>query len=253
MGKSRAEQPEYQRVAAAIRRGIRENRWEEGKPLPTDAELERQFHVSRQTVRRAYLDLVGEGLVYRVPGRGTFATPSYLRYRRPFETVDDLLSLSQDTELEIVEPLAGAFEARAAGELRLESRLMYGVQFLRRHNGTVFCYTSVHLPPAVGSLIENVETFTTRGARTTETVIGALASHGVQIAGAEQSMTAIAAGPATAELLGCPPGHPLLHAERLYLDPAGRPVEWAVSDFLPEHYTHRLHLGRRPATTPEGP
>ena len=50
--------------------------------------------------------------------------------------------------------------------------------------------------------------------------------------------------------LGCDVGHPLLHVERLYIDVSGRPVEWAASDFLPEHYTHRLHLGRRAVPSP---
>lgn len=241
----RVDEPEYRRLATGLRRDIQDHRWSEDQALPTDGELEDQFKVSRQTVRRAYLELVNEGLVYRVPGRGTFITPSHLRYRRPFETVDDLLALSTDTELETVEPLVGTFDARAAVELQLETRLMYGMRFFRRHSGTVFCHTSVHLPPTVGVLLEHDADFTEPGVRTTQTVIGALAAKGVQISGAEQSTTAHAASPLLAQRLGCPEGHPLLHVERLYVEASGRPVEWAVSDFLPEHYTHRLHLGRR--------
>lgn len=246
----RAEQPGYRRLAAALRDEISDQRWAEGETMPTDEELGERFGVSRQTVRRAYLDLVNEGLVYRVPGRGTFITPSHLRYHRAFETVDDLLALSQDTELEIVEPLGGTFDARAAAELQLSSRLMYGLRFVRRHLGTLFCHTSVHLPPEVGRIIDGEVAFAETGTQSTRTVIGALAEHGVQISGAEQSMTARAADETDVERLGCPLGHPLLHVERLYVDVSGRPVEWAVSDFLPEHYTHRLHLGRRAAPSP---
>lgn len=47
-----------------------------------------------------------------------------------------------------------------------------------------------------------------------------------------------------AERLQAPSGSPLLHIERLYRDGAGHPVELAISDFLPEHYSHRLRLGR---------
>lgn len=247
---TRPEQPGYRRLAAALRDEIRGQRWAEGETLPTDEELGARFNVSRQTVRRAYLDLVNEGLVYRVPGRGTFITPSHLRYHRAFETIDDLLALSQDTELEIVEPLGGTYDADAAAELQLSGRLMYGLRFVRRHQGTLFCHTSVHLPPDVGRVIDDEDAFAEVGTQSTRTVIGALADHGIQISGAEQSMTARAADETDAQRLGCAPGHPLLHVERLYLDPSGRPVEWAVSDFLPEHYTHRLHLGRRAASAP---
>ncbi len=247
---TRVEQPGYRRLAAALREEIREQRWAEGETLPTDGELGERFGVSRQTVRRAYLDLVNEGLVYRVPGRGTFITPSHLRYHRAFETVDDLLALSQDTELEIVEPLAGTFDARAAAELQLTGRLMYGLRFVRRHHGTIFCHTAVHLPPEVGRIIDDEDAFAEVGTQSTRTVIGALADHGIQISGAEQTMTARAADETDAERLGCSVGDPLLHVERLYVDASGRPVEWAVSAFLPEHYSHRLHLGRRTAPAP---
>lgn len=246
----RAGEPGYRRLATYLREGIQQQTWAEDEALPTDGELGQRFGVSRQTVRRAYLDLVNEGLVYRVPGRGTFLTPSHLRYRRPLETVDDLLALSTDTELEVVEPLVGTFDPTAASQLQLESRLMYGMRFLRRHEGTIFCHTSVYLPPEVGRLIEEEEAFTGAGSRTTSTVIGALAARGIHITGADQSMTARAADPVDAARLGCTEGHPLLHVERLYLEVSGRPVEWAVSDFLPEHYTHRLHLGRRPSPAP---
>lgn len=247
-----ADTPEYRRVAQYLREGIGSQRWSEDGPLPTDAELGARFSVSRQTVRRAYLDLVADGLVYRTPGKGTFVVPSHLRYRRPFETVDDLLGLSDDTELEIIAPLTGTYDATAAERLGLQTRIMYGMHFLRRHGDTLFCHTQVHLPTAQGALLEDVEPFTTAGARSIRTVIGALEEKGVHIGGAEQTMTARAATEEDARLLHCEVGHPLLHAERLYVDEQGVPVEFAVSAFLPENYTHRLRLGRSSsATAPE--
>lgn len=241
----RPEEPGYRRLAGHLRDAIREQRWVEGEALPTDGELGEEFGVSRQTVRRAYLDLVNEGLVYRVPGSGTFITPSHLRYKRSFETVDDLLGLADDTELEVVQPLAGDFDPDAAHELGLTTRLMYAMRFVRRHRGTTFCHTAVYLPPSVGELLESEPTFSEAGGTTTTTVIGAITARGIQLNGAEQLITARAATETDQERLGCDLGHPLLHIERLYVDASGSAVEWAVSDFLPEHYTHRLHLGRR--------
>lgn len=244
----RVDEPGYRRLAGHLRDAIRGQHWAENEALPTDSELGQEHGVSRQTVRRAYLELVNEGLVYRVPGRGTFITPAHLRYHRTFETVDDLLGLADDTELEITEPLSGAYDPQAASLLALDSRLMYGMRFVRRHRGTVFCHTTVFLPPGIGEQLEEEPSFTELGSTTTSTVIGVLTGRGVQLSGAEQSMTARAADETDHERLGCPLGHPLLHIERLYVDSSGRPVEWAISDFLPEHYTHRLHLGRRRST-----
>jgi len=50
--------------------------------LPPEPVLCEQFGVSRITLRRAVADLVADGLVERVQGRGTFATARLLRPRR---------------------------------------------------------------------------------------------------------------------------------------------------------------------------
>lgn len=237
--------PSYGRVAAHLREQINDDRWADDEPLPTDLELSEEFGVSRQTVRRAYLDLVHDGLVYRVPGRGTFVSPERHAYHRPFETVDDLIGLSDDTELEILTPLAGGWDPKAGARLLLETRVLYVMTFLRRHHGNILCHTSVYLPTEIGSVVEDVPAFTQPGARTTDTVVGCLAERGITISGAEQAITARSADSSDAAALGCELGDPLLHTERLYIDSAGAPVEYAVSAFLPQHFSHRLHLGRR--------
>jgi len=53
---------------------------------------------------RAMQDLVAEGMIYRVPGRGTFPAPRDGRYLRQFGSVKDLMGLSLDTQLELVVP-----------------------------------------------------------------------------------------------------------------------------------------------------
>jgi GntR family transcriptional regulator len=51
---------------------IEEGRFGGGEPFPPERELARQFGVSLAPVRQAILDLVGEGVLYRVRGKGTF-------------------------------------------------------------------------------------------------------------------------------------------------------------------------------------
>jgi GntR family transcriptional regulator len=46
-----------------------------GTPAPSERELVSQFGVARMTVRQALDALVGDGLLERVPGRGTFVAP----------------------------------------------------------------------------------------------------------------------------------------------------------------------------------
>ena len=65
--------PAYQALREQLRDEIAAGRYRDGVRLPTESELVARHGLSRQTVRRAFQDLVAEGVVYRVPGRGTYA------------------------------------------------------------------------------------------------------------------------------------------------------------------------------------
>ena len=68
--------PAYQVLSRQLRDEIAAGMYRGGARLPTESELVQRHGVSRQTVRRAFQDLVAEGVVYRVPGRGTYADES---------------------------------------------------------------------------------------------------------------------------------------------------------------------------------
>jgi GntR family transcriptional regulator len=235
----------YTVVARDVRSRILQGDYADGRRLPTEAELSERHGVSRQTVRRAFQDLVAEGMVYRVPGRGTFVQPRDGTYLRQFGSIDDLMGLSVDTRMDIVVPLRRRVDVNAAGRLRLPGDVVHSVTFRRSHDGTPFCVTTVFVPPDVGPLLSSVAALTTEGSSSELTIIALLdARLDAPIAEAEQSITVAVADQATAEQLGCADGHPLLRIDRLYLDTAGRPVELAISHFLPELYSYRTNLRR---------
>lgn len=234
----------YDLVASRLREGIADGTWAEGEPLPTDLELSEQFDTSRHTARRAYACLMNEGLVYRVPGRGTFVVPKDRRYQRPMGSIEDLVALSTDTEVEITEPLSGVYDREIAARLELDSSLLYAIGYLRFHQGKQMCHSLTYLTPQSGVVLEKDPELRVKGARRSETVIGSLMREGIDIAGAEQEITASAASPELADTLGCEEGDPLLVIERTFVDARGVPVEFAITHFLPSMYTNRLYLGR---------
>ncbi|MBB5158389.1 GntR family transcriptional regulator [Saccharopolyspora phatthalungensis] len=235
----------YLRLARELRAAILQHDYPEGKRLPTEAELAETHRVSRQTVRRAFQDLVAEGMVYRIPGRGTFAAPREEQYLRQFGSIDDLMGLSIDTTMELIRPLRQQVDLDAAGRLRLLSDRVHTLEFRRLHEDVPFCVTTVFLPPAVGKLVESVPELTDVGARSGVTIIGLLDDRLTDpIAEAEQSITVGMATPEIAGHLGCEPQRPLLRIDRMYQSTTGQPVELAVSHFLPEHYSYRVRLRR---------
>lgn len=235
----------YAMLARTLRGAILRGRYADGSRLPTEAELATEYRVSRQTVRRAFHDLVAEGMVRRVPGRGTFAAPRHGQYLRQFGSVEDLMGLSLDTTLEVLSPLRRQVDIDAASRLRLDSDVVYRVLFRRLHHGVPFCLTTVYLPPDIGATLAGLPSLTTAGALSEVTVIGMIDAHtGSPIAEAEQSITAAAASDAITIHLDCRPGDPLLRVDRSYRDTTGRQVELATSYFLPEHYSYRVRLRR---------
>jgi len=243
----------YRTLADSIRGEIRSGRYAGGRQLPTEEQLAARHSVSRQTVRRAMQDLVSEGIIYRVAGRGTYPVAEEDRYVRHFGSVEELMALSVDTECEIVSPLQRQVDIGNAGRLRLPSDELYGLALIRLHGSVPFCYTSVFLPPQIGELVSDVTDLTVAGRRSRVTVIGLIdARMRGAIMAAEQSITATGAPSFAAARLPCEPGQPVLRIDRQYRDESGHPVELAVSYFDPEHYSYRVRLRRSP-TAPSAP
>jgi DNA-binding GntR family transcriptional regulator len=237
----------YRTLASALREAILSGEYADGRRLPTEAELAESEALSRQTVRRAMQELVSDGLVYRVPGRGTYPVDHSDRYLRHQGSVEDLMSLSLDTDCEILQPLQRRVDLPAASRLRLESDHVQSVSFIRRHDGVPFCHTTVALPPDVGRLLADVGELASVGARSRITVIGLIDGRiASPIRDAEQSVTAIPAPPEICAHLLCEPGMPVLRIDRIYSDGDGRPVELAISHFDPQRYSYRVRLRRQP-------
>ena len=243
------EAPAYRQLAADLRQAAVAGRYPPGQRLPTEAELVASTGLSRQTVRRAFQELVSEGVIYRVRGRGTFAVPGDGRYLRSFGSIDDLMALSLDTELRVVEPLHVLASLAVADTLRVPEDSVMAMSFLRLHDGVPFCHTRVHVPLEIGRRLRELpelRALTEPGDGARFTVISLVDQvSDRQIHNAVQNATAVAADPDTARRLGCPPGVPVLRIERLYCDRDLVPLELAVNHFHPDRYSYRLQMRGR--------
>ena len=72
--------PIYFQLAELIQNQIEDGDLEPGKQIPSERELMEQFDISRNTVRMAIESLLKDGLVYRVPTKGTFVAPGKMQF-----------------------------------------------------------------------------------------------------------------------------------------------------------------------------
>lgn len=68
-------EPLYVQVKRFVIDGIRSGEWGDTRRVPSENFLVERLNVSRMTVHRALRELKSEGIIVRVPGRGTFVSP----------------------------------------------------------------------------------------------------------------------------------------------------------------------------------
>lgn len=66
--------PLYRQVESILEDKIVSGEWEKGYRIPSEQELAQQFQVSNITVKRAVMELVQKGLIYRQRGKGSFVS-----------------------------------------------------------------------------------------------------------------------------------------------------------------------------------
>lgn len=71
----------FSQIEEIIRDGIENGVWLPNTPIPSERDLSSIYGLSRMTVRRAIDQLVTEGLLYRVNGKGTFVSDAKVKFR----------------------------------------------------------------------------------------------------------------------------------------------------------------------------
>ena len=65
-------EPMYEQIKTSIKQQIYDGDLKDGDPLPSIRQLAKELNISMITTKRAYDDLEQSGLIYTIPGKGTF-------------------------------------------------------------------------------------------------------------------------------------------------------------------------------------
>jgi GntR family transcriptional regulator len=85
--------PLYRQVEEVLEEKITSRQWAVGSQLPSEQELADLFSVSRITIKRAVIELVNKGYLYRQRGKGTFVSET-----KKEQDINSFISLSTDSE-----------------------------------------------------------------------------------------------------------------------------------------------------------
>lgn len=67
-------EPPWRQLADILRRRIQRGDYRPGHAIPSEKQCEAEFGISRGPCRKALAVLRDEGLIYTVPGRGSYVT-----------------------------------------------------------------------------------------------------------------------------------------------------------------------------------
>jgi GntR family transcriptional regulator len=219
-----------------------------GSPVPPERELARSYGTSRTTVRQALAELVIEGRLLRMQGKGTFvAKPKVAQLLELASYTEGMRAHGLHPQTKILdvgyvtadEQLATLLGIRAGGRaLRIHR--------LRLADGEPMSIDTSHLParrfPGLRKQLE-------RQLSLYETL---RVAYGIQLAEAEETIETVLADPHDARLLGVDPGLPLLLLSRHAYDVTGQPVEWAQSWYRGDRYKFVTRLRRAAAGNAPG-
>lgn len=130
--------PLYLQLEEILRARIQAGELKYHEAIPSENELGRIYELSRMTVRSVITRLVNEGLLYRVPGKGTFvAEPKIMTGPLSQKGIrEQLEDMGYETGTTVLDRAVERAESRVAAELGLESGAMvYRLERLRFANG----------------------------------------------------------------------------------------------------------------------
>jgi GntR family transcriptional regulator len=225
LARAAAPVPKYHRVKETVLARIADGTWPPGALLPAEPDLCQEFGVSRITVRKAISDLVHQGKIQTVQGKGTFVAMPKVGERfvqRAFGIYEDMerRGLRLSTEVLRQEVISAPEEVRAHLGLRPGDRVHVIVR-LRSIEGEKILISTTYIPEALcpGLVHEDLST-------------GSLFRllrdrYGIKIGRGERSLEAVAADQWQAHKLDLALASPLLRLDSKAYLPDGRIFEYS--------------------------
>jgi GntR family transcriptional regulator len=202
---------------------------EPGAPAPSERELVQRFGVARMTVRQAMDALVSEGLLERIPGRGTFVAQHRSQPGRLSSFTEEMKRrglLAESQTLIARREKAGPGVGRALSLTEGDPVIHW--KRLRRADRVPMCIEDAYLNEVLlpGFLQSGMPT----------SLYAALAARGLRPTWAEDSVVADRCRPDEAAMLEIDAGSPVLRVSRRALA-GSRPLEVSRSTYRPDRYT----------------
>lgn len=236
--------PLYMQLAGILREQIQAGQWAAGALLPSEADLGRDYDVSRTVVRQALDQLAGNGMIQRRKGKGSFVAERKLTAYLLQDAAGFAANMAAQgyavRSVVLKRGLVTASPMIAAALGVPEDAPVYRLERLRFVADEPIYVGATHVPEHLAELIAACDF-------QVSSLNLALAEHAnITPAGGDRLIEAIAAGPIEAELLRVRIGAPLFHLFAVTRDPKGAAIECSEVWLRGDRIAFRVALGAIP-------
>lgn len=233
--------PAYKQVYSDLKNQIKTGKYKPGTFLPTESKIEKEFGVSRTTVRKAISILTAEGYLSVTQGRGTevrdISTSQRLNKITSFTETLRNRGYKVTTQGLCVEKVLAPDFIREIFSLK-ENDLVYYIQRVQCADGMPICILENYL---TADLIPN---FYLRESDCVSLYSYLETNYGILLKHAIEKITAIPASFTDSQILRVPINTPLLYSTRTTYTDHG-PFEYAILKIVADRYEYQVYLSGR--------
>ena len=233
--------PLYAQLEQILHTRITTGEWLPGQRIPSENELNKFYGLSRMTVRGVLTKLVGDGLLVRVPGKGTYVatpkinaiSPAYRGVREQleglgYETSTRLVSVGRET------PSSGVRERLALAE----DDETYVIVRVRSVQGEPISLHRSYVPARLAPGLDGHDVVANQ-------LCVVLEEHyGLPMKRVHEELEAVAVSSADAKHLGMRRGEPALQLQDVISDALSRPFEYSSIVFRGDRMRLRFDYDR---------
>jgi len=236
-----AKLPMHQQLYLILKKKIEDGEYKEHSLIPSEAELQNAYNISRITVRRAVSDLERDGFVKKRKGVGTYVLPQKKdRGAFAFSGFSEDVLAHGDVPCSIILRCEKVEAGVRVGEvLQVDPQEKVGyLKRLRLVNGRITALHETYISLRFGFDIEPDEF------NSTTSLYDFYGAHGVELGYADETIEVRVPSAAIKAELFLTELKPLFYRERVSFTADGRPVEFSLNYTDAERYKYSIHLER---------
>jgi GntR family transcriptional regulator len=232
--------PIYYQLQEHIKNLIEKGELKPGDSLPAEREYAEKFQISRMTVRQAFTQLVNEGYLHRIQGKGTFVAE-----RKIEQGLQGLTSFTEDMKARGLEPGSQLINFEV-----IPANSQIAAQLSIKEYGPVYEIKRIRLADRVPMALETNYLSANLIKGLTESIVNQSiydyieGQLGLRIDYASQVIESSVANEVEAQFLKIKKGVPIMQIQRNTFLKDGTPVEFVKSSYRADRYKFMIQMKR---------